>query len=124
MNLELGDSWLCEPLRLRGVVLALWSQTIKGAPTSNTHPVCRALRLMPRPLRVLPTWNRKDTISSNRGFLFRHSNWNAEKQEGRRLAKLYLVIYDPRSPTVFRSGFAHAGGEEEMSLAPVLRTHS
>lgn len=36
-DLELGNSWEVELLRLGGVVLALQNQTTKEAPISNTH---------------------------------------------------------------------------------------
>lgn len=58
-GLELGSSWEWELLRLGGVIQALQSQTIQEVPTSNTHPVCRALRLMPWPLGVSSTWNKE-----------------------------------------------------------------
>lgn len=122
--MELGNSWEVEPLRLGGGVLALQSQTIKEAPISNTHPVCSAFRLMPWPLGVLSTWNRKEAIGCTRGFLIRHSNGNAENQEGCRLSEFYLVIHDPCSPLVFRSGFAHGGGGKERCLQHLLSTHS
>ena len=113
-DLELGNSWEVEPLRLGGVALALESQAIKEARISNTHSVCSAFRLMPWPPGVLSTWNRKEAINCTRGFLFRHSNGNAENQEGCRLAEIYLVIYDPCSPLMFRSSFAHGGGREDV----------
>lgn len=73
-------------------------------------------------LGVLSTWNRKQAISCTRGFLFRHSNGNAENQEVCGLSEFYLVIYDPCSPLAFRSGFAHGPGEGKMSSAPPLYT--